>query len=165
MSEYLQDLSPPLYLQIMEALSPKSGQLRILHTTWLALHWSLEQLPLHVQQQIVSAFFHFKQKYNLRVTQQSCSKQDPSMCLSGVASEANPTLHKDVKNIPQPNSNWRASENWSNPVRKRSGQHWRVSLSGLCTSTVCVNKSTWRLSRLIQMYSRTAPVNHTLICT
>ncbi|XP_051941010.1 perilipin-2-like isoform X1 [Hippocampus zosterae] len=85
--------------QIMEAFSPSSGQLRILHSSWLALAWSLEQLPLHVQQQIVSAFFYFTQMYNFRVIQQSSSKQDSSVCLSGVASETNPTLHTRISRI------------------------------------------------------------------
>ncbi|XP_061685540.1 perilipin-5-like [Syngnathoides biaculeatus] len=85
--------------QIMEAFST-SSQFRIL----LALAWSLEQLPLHVQQQIVSVFFYFTQMYNLGGARQSCSKQDKSVC----PSEAGPKAkqHKVIKS-PRPNSNWR----------------------------------------------------------
>ncbi|XP_077379606.1 perilipin-2-like isoform X2 [Festucalex cinctus] len=93
--------------QIMEAFSASPGQLRILQTSWLALTWSLEKLPLHVQQQIVSAFFHFKQMYNLRVTQQSRPKQVESAQLGPVEPEESQSPHKGVKNHLRATFNWR----------------------------------------------------------
>ncbi|XP_061628291.1 perilipin-2-like isoform X2 [Phyllopteryx taeniolatus] len=90
--------------QIMGAFSTSSSQLHIL----LALAWSLEQLPLHVQQQIVSVFFYFTQMFNLGVAEQSCSKQDRSVCLSAGAPEATSTPHKVIKYSSRPNSNWQA---------------------------------------------------------
>ncbi|XP_077426830.1 perilipin-2-like isoform X2 [Vanacampus margaritifer] len=94
--------------QIMEALSTNSGQRRILQSSWLALTWSLEQLPLHVQQQIVSTFFYFTEMYNLRAVQQSGPKQDGATHLRPAALEATPSPYKGVKNNPRANSNWRA---------------------------------------------------------
>ncbi|XP_057700217.1 perilipin-2-like isoform X3 [Corythoichthys intestinalis] len=94
--------------QIMAALSTSSGQLRILQTSWMALTWSLEQLPPLVQQQIGSAIFNFTQLYNLRVAPQSCSKPDRGVGISTKVPVATQTPHKVAKNSPHTSSNWRA---------------------------------------------------------
>ncbi|XP_068506733.1 perilipin-2 isoform X1 [Syngnathus scovelli] len=94
--------------QIMEALSTSSGQRRILQSSRLALTWSLEQLPLNIQQQIVAAFFYFTEMYNSRVTQQSGSNQVSVRNSAAATPEASLTPLRGSKNSPQPNSNWRA---------------------------------------------------------
>ncbi|XP_061889197.1 uncharacterized protein LOC133639690 isoform X1 [Entelurus aequoreus] len=59
--------------QIMEAWSTSTCHLRVVHTSWLVVAWSLEQLPQWLQQQIVSAFLLLTHMYN--------SQQQHSVCL------------------------------------------------------------------------------------
>ncbi|XP_072772559.1 uncharacterized protein [Nerophis lumbriciformis] len=58
--------------QMMEAWSTSTCHLRVVHTSWLVVAWSLEQLPQWLQQQIVSAFLLLTHMYN---------SQQHSVCL------------------------------------------------------------------------------------
>ncbi|XP_077575257.1 perilipin-2-like [Stigmatopora nigra] len=94
--------------EIMSALSTSSDQLRILQTSWMALAWSLERFPQHVQEQIMSAVFHFTQMYNLRIGPQRPSNPESGKCVSPRVAAITQTPTKGTKDSPHRNPNWRA---------------------------------------------------------
>ncbi|XP_061736779.1 perilipin-2-like isoform X2 [Nerophis ophidion] len=65
--------------QIMDTLSSSTCHLRVVHTSWLLVAWSLEQLPQWLQQQIVSAFLLLTHMYNSQQRVCLCDTAPPSV--------------------------------------------------------------------------------------